>query len=397
MPIKKILFVNAYSARNLGDYSIILGMRAVLSQVFDKINITVSSSYHDSNQHIYPEEFISVDALWNISKGGFIARYVNGLYLFLLVLLYPGSKKFLVYRQADIICSVGGGYLYSSVKGPLGIGLLNMLFHIWLGIRFNKKVICFPQSVGPVYSHIDAWILNKILSKVDLFIAREGVTFNFLKNELGLSNVVESLDVAFALKPSTSYLEKSLYSQYDKVIGITVLDWCFAIKGSNKKDISEYLETIANALLSLSKSQKIKVIIFPQVTVSKGDSDTEVSEKLLSFLGEEIAELFKLPRELDPQRLMATYGDVDLFIGSRMHSTIFALASGCATLGLAYQPKTTATFKLLGLEKNILPVNDFSVNDLLNLIQGVKFNGMVTDTIAAYNESLVKVLAKNFS
>jgi colanic acid/amylovoran biosynthesis protein len=393
--MKNILFVNAYSARNLGDFAIVLGMKEVVSQAFGDIKITVSSSYHEGNKQVYPDDLVSVEAVWNISGRGFISRYANGLYLWFLAIVNPRSQKFSSYRQSDVICSVGGGYLYSSVKGPFGIGLLSMLFHIWLGVRFNKKVICFPQSVGPVSSRLDAWILEKVLSKVTLFIAREEKTYRYLTRELGLTHVVESLDVAFSLKPTDSYLGKKDYVQYDSVIGITVLDWQFAIKGSNNEDIAHYLKTIANVFLKISKSQKIKVIIFPQVTVGEGDSDISVSEKLKSLLGDEIAEVFRLPKKLDPQRLMATYGDVDLFIGSRMHSTIFALASCCPTIGLAYQPKTTFTFKLLGLKENVLPIDTFSEKDLLDLIQKVKMDSRVAGNVEVYNQNIIKIITDN--
>ena len=42
------------------------------------------------------------------------------------------SESLIHYNQADIIFSVGGGYIYSSRRGPLGVGLLNSLFHVWL-------------------------------------------------------------------------------------------------------------------------------------------------------------------------------------------------------------------------------------------------------------------------
>ena len=392
--MKNILFVNAYSARNLGDFAIILGMREVLLRVFDnEVNILVASSYFEDNKQFYPIDLISGDSVWNISRGSFLSRYAKGLYLFFLAIVFPSSKEFACFRNADLICSVGGGYLYSSIKGPFGVGLLNMLFNIWLGIRFKKKVVCFPQSVGPIYSRLDAWLLKKVLSRVNVFVSREAITTKYLMDKLGLLNVYESIDVAFSLTPSDSYLQKSDFHRYDLVIGVTVLDWRFAIKGSNDEDILRYLKKISNVILSLAKTKKIKVIVFPQVTVGEGDTDQEVSEKLVALIGENVSEVFDFPEKFDPRRLMATYGDVDLFIGSRMHSTIFALATGCKTIGLAYQPKTTATFKLLGLEKNVLPINDFSEQELLKLILEIKQNTEITHSIKAYKENVIKIIS----
>jgi colanic acid/amylovoran biosynthesis protein len=366
--MKNILFVNAYSARNLGDYAIILGMEEVIRQAHPDCNIFVSSSHHKANKVIYGKSLNSIDAIWNISKGNFIKKYIAGIMALLHVVFFPNASKYDKYRDADIICPVGGGYLYSSPKGFLGVGLLNMLFHIWIGCRFGKRVVCFPQSVGPIRYSIDSWIIKKVLSKVDTFFSRENMTTMYLTKELGLMNVVESIDIAFALQPGKPYAYEFNNPNFDKMIGITVLDWRFSKRGSSKKDISKYLQKIANTLNDIAKQYRINVLIFPQVTVAEKNSDLPASYELKSYLNNINVEIFKLPSKLEPKRLMATYGGADIFIGSRMHSTIFSLKAGCTTIGLAYQPKTTGTFAQFGLINNAVDIEYFSEEELKRLI-----------------------------
>ena len=52
-----------------------------------------------------------------------------------------------------------------------------------------------------------------------------------------------------------------------------------------------------------------------------------------------------------PAVLRAAYHTMDLFVGSRLHSNIFALTGGVPVLAVAYQDKTFGVMRMLGLEE----------------------------------------------
>jgi colanic acid/amylovoran biosynthesis protein len=72
------------------------------------------------------------------------------------------------------------------------------------------------------------------------------------------------------------------------------------------------------------------------------------------------ATVIELGKDLTTEELMEKYGSMNVFIASRMHSAIFALNAGVPTIALAYQPKTTGTFKLLDLEAYAADITDFT-------------------------------------
>lgn len=202
----KVLFINAYSAKNRGDYAIVLAMQDYINKLYPSSIIDVMSSYYEENELTYSENGLkSVPNIWNISNKKIFYKYFEGFTLLLKALFNPKNKIFQEIYKADFVCSVGGGYLYSSAKGPLGVGLLNMLFHMWLVKKFKKKLICFPQSVGPINYSLDRILIKKILSNVDLFISRENLTTKYLKDELNLKNIIEYPDIAFLLKGTNPY------------------------------------------------------------------------------------------------------------------------------------------------------------------------------------------------
>jgi colanic acid/amylovoran biosynthesis protein len=366
----RILFINAYSAKNRGDFAIVIAMNNYIKKLYPSSTIHIMSSYHEENKSIYTDNnLISVPNIWNIQNKKIFRKYLEGIILFFNACFNIQNKNFKEIHEADLVCSVGGGYLYSSAKGPWGVGLLNMLFHMWLTKKTKIKLICFPQSVGPINYKLDEFILQKVLSKVDLFISRENITTNFLQKKLNLKNIFEYPDIAFFLEGSNSYLHES--GQFiGKKIGITVLNWTFADKESNIKTIEEYIQKIIHSLHSISHTHCVKIYIFVQVDVSNGDSDYEISKILHKGL-ENLSiksKIIRFTNDMTPSNIIATYGDMDIFIGSRMHSAIFALDARVPTIALAYQPKTLGTFKLLGLEKYVLDIKKFNAAELENLL-----------------------------
>src|SRR5262249_54079643 len=154
-PPMKILIINAYSVKNFGDAAIVSSIVRYLRRVVPGCRVQVMSSFDDENRAFCRRLGVaSVPAVWKIQSGGsYLAQYFRGLLL--LVNVRFGGPSDNPMLKADLVVSLGGGYLYSSTRGPLGLSLLNCLFHIWLGHWLGKPVMLFPQSIGPMLWRID--------------------------------------------------------------------------------------------------------------------------------------------------------------------------------------------------------------------------------------------------
>ena len=361
--VYKVLIINAYSHKNRGDSGIIIAMIDIIRKSYDNPKISVMSQYHEQNIEFYKKINVeSVPPVWDIvSTNGFIKKYIIGIKK---ILFYKNQSTEHI-QSADLILSAGGGYLYSSRKGPLGVGFLNSLYHIWLSKKLKKKTILFPQSVGPLNYFIDRFVLKRVFDKIDFFYSRESITSSLLKN----TNVKKEQlpDVAFSLVPQKStYIDENIQASNCILnIGITVLDWRFAHKNSDFTHIDEYLSKIANVLKNFKavSDKKIKIYIFPQVTVNQKDGDVEVSE-ILSEKIQNGVEVFYLDKIENPKQLIYLYSKMNLFIGSRMHSAIFSLAGNVPTIALAYQPKTSGTFAFINLSNFVLDIKHFKEEEL---------------------------------
>ena len=381
---KKVLIINAYSYRNRGDAGIVVAMVDLIKLTFkNNVDISVMSQFHKENLHFYEKMNVrSVPPVWDIlNQKVFIKKYFTG---FKKVLFYKKQQTNEIIN-ADLILSAGGGYLYSSKIGPLGIGFVNVLYHLWLSKKYKKKVVLFPQSVGPLKFSLDKIILKKVFSKIDVLYSREKITSNFIKEKKVKIRLEQLPDIAFILDSKKhTLLDGNLKEEENYLkIGITVLDWRFAIKGSDPSDIEDYLSKISNTIndLKYTTKQKVKVYIFPQVTVSDLDGDFAVSLELHKKINEE-SEIINLDKIQNPKELIYLYSKMDIFIGSRMHSAIFSLVGNVPTIALAYQPKTLGTFNLIGLEEFVLDIRTFQKKDLQNkIIELIKSKSKIKEDV----------------
>ncbi|SHG14868.1 Polysaccharide pyruvyl transferase family protein WcaK [Marisediminitalea aggregata] len=364
MEIRNILLINAYSFKNLGDSGIVVAMINLLKKDYPNAKISVMSGSYEENKSFYSRYNVeSVEPIWNIKRRkNFIAKYIDGLLSLLKLISVPGHSDFRLFRNADVIISVGGGYLYSSVKGPLGLGLINSLFHYYVGVRLKKCVIGFPQSVGPFNHKIDKFISEFVLSKISRLYLRESRS---LENFSRKKNIKLLPDIALC-----KWFDVKKHSSTGDIInvGVTVLDWRFASRGDDWNSIIEYLEKIKIALKDLSVKHKKSIVvkIYPQVDVSENDSDLYVSNLLcesliVSGLESKVVRINKLSHE----EIIREYARNDLFIASRMHSAIFAINGNLPPIALAYQPKTAGTLEVVGLGDNALDIKTFKPDELL--------------------------------
>ncbi|MEO7933354.1 MAG: polysaccharide pyruvyl transferase family protein [Chthoniobacterales bacterium] len=388
----RITIVNAYSVQNRGDAAIVYAMVRFVRNLAPNCQISILSSFAEENREYYQAcGAESLPAIFDIGgKGSPIKKYLRFMGVALQSLLQPQGKKFAPIREADWILAAGGGYLYSSRRGPLGLGLLGNCFHIWLGTRFKKLTVLFPQSVGPLLHGADRWLCRIALRRLALVCCRERVSLEqALEMKIGNARLVP--DIAFLL---ADHQVRKATSFSPKKIGISVLDWRFANRAADEEAIEYYLEKIKQVVCDFHAADPdVQVEIFPQVTVGKGLGDQSVSARLCELIGAPWARVTNLDDCAYPEAIMAEYARMDVFIGSRMHSAILAMCAGTPTVALAYQPKTQGTFEAIGLGQFSLDITDFTTQSLADAVksaagQGEEIRGAVQAAQLEISEKL---------
>lgn len=263
-----------------------------------------------------------------------------------------------ILRNVDAIISPwGDGYITTPPQKILN----KMVF-----LKSHKKpTILFPSSIGPFDTKIKRYLSKKGLEKFDRLMARDTITYSFLK-DMGLNNLYLVPDSAFLLEPcDESRLQDILANeqipQKETFIGLNISQLLNVLyKEQLKVDYSQFMaDTIDYLYASFGK----KVLLVPhQVYPSvyngiftkdslDGDDRYAIQETIKKLKNKEIA--YPILGEYNPRDYKGLIGKCEIFIGGRMHSVIGAVSQGIPSLLIQYSHKASGVMNLIGLERYV--------------------------------------------
>lgn len=285
-----------------------------------------------------------------------------------------------MYRKADTVLPVGGGYLRGKPGLASTMELCLMLHPLVLARLLGKPTIHYSQSVGPFGNRLQAKLAAWVLRRVTLLIVREDIT-RALLHKLGVRrNVVRSIDSAFLL-PSNNAKDVRLelgIPDGQLVVGITVRDW---LKGAAQRSYENAVAALADHIRA---KHRAAVVFIPQVTAEHhGDDDRKASARVAALMGDRSG-VYVIKDHYDHKSIKSLYGGLDYLVGTRFHSVIFALTSYVPALAIEYEHKTRGILQDLELEKWVTPIEGVTADELITLF----------DALARERASYLKTLHK---
>lgn len=415
----KFLITNVYSWENKGDAAIVMAMIAdVVTQLAPSEIALTSHDPRDSGKYgkymVFPSFLYWVkgsigadETITGRLKACFAYRWLM-LRLFWFALLFKLSiksywmfsrqiaEKLRYYDQVEMVFACGGGYIQTSTKARkleslLGFSELECVcLEFALAKIFGKPYILYNQSVGPFFNIKDEQVARKYLVDATVVICREELSLQRLR-DMGLSNLLLRSDIAFSLSPKkTSVIEKYHFDSRNRNIGITVKK-CLAGEKQTayEKVIAEFIRAC------IDNDPLINFFFLPQVINSLyGDNDLEVADRICDELSDKVREkVHVITDDLHPGELKYIISLMHSFVGTRMHSNIFALASGVKTLALSYDLKTDGIMKMLDLSEYVIPVSKVSAAKMLSLFCKMQDDQRYKNVL----QGEIKVLIENSS
>jgi colanic acid/amylovoran biosynthesis protein len=165
-------------------------------------------------------------------------------------------------------------------------------------------------------------------------------------------------DAAFLIEAETpSDLD---LSEHDEIqVGLTVRRWF-----RRESDQLRYEQVLASFVDWLIAARRARAIFVPQVTHTLADDDDRtVARRIVGRMKHPDGALL-LDRELRPGEIKDLCGRMTYFVGTRMHSAIFALSMGVPVLAIGYLPKTAGLMEELGLSEWTLPIESLEDDKL---------------------------------
>lgn len=383
-PVQHILLLNVHSLANAGDAVLNEVAVAQLQRVFPAAAITLAMNDLASHTGANTQAVASFNywlkqlpAQHKIIGGVAVAWMVIHS---LACLIFPGlalprwpwSPLLQVYRQADLCVSCPGNFLYSS--GRVGLPFLMTIFTLAYARWSGKPLYMMPQTIGPLVRGWERWLTRWLLRRLRRVAVRDTVSAELLQEMgFGPGEVDVVPDVAFGYAAADPALGMALLQEYGidlshrPILGVTLINWGAQNHRFNRQ--SEYENAVAQAIQAFIQTTNGQVVLFSQVHgPTPADDDRLPARRVFTALPHLHNSLTFINRPVAPHQLKSAYSLTDVFLGSRLHSTIFALSERRPVVAIQYQYKTRGVFQLLGLEDWVIDIGDVTPERLLPLL-----------------------------
>lgn len=300
-----IVISGYYGFGNVGDEAVLAAMLAALRVRIPAAQITVLSAN--------PARTAQEHGVHSVSRTGAGAvRAVAG---------------------SDLFLSGGGSLIQdaTSARSPLYyLGVLG------LATVLARRSMVFAQGIGPVRRRWIRVLTRGVLNRVDLITVRDEDSGQLLK-EFGIRQAAHLVaDPVFALDPAPPDQVSGILPTGSRPrIGLALRSW-----GDDR-----FLDTLVEAVQAVRGELGgtiVTLAFHPQ-------RDLPICRSAAGALGGEVI------ADLEPAKMMALIGSLDLLIGIRLHALICAVATGVAPVGLSYDPKVDGLFRRIGVG-HLLPL-----------------------------------------
>jgi len=406
----KYAVTHCYTDKNKGDAAIIIATAQLIKKVDSNADISFISTYgakdcrvdkeheliKNYGDRVLPALFgeplllfgIKNDKLRIVSFFIDLIRFtlllISKNYIFIKFLLNKKEREsFKFFNSADVIIAKGGSYLYTeNTSLRQTFSLLRMLYPFIIAKRYNKKIVIFSQSLGPIEGKFNQWIFKKVLSNVDSIFLRESLCLDNYKIVKDVCDKVRCKtipDSAFFLKSDKQEnlpidIDISTYN-----VGYTIVDHDFKyIKNDEEKENKRenYKRSIIESMKFCIDTYSAIVHIFPQVSVDlshTGHNDMKISKEIAdSFLNTKYEEYINFyNQEWTPIKLRSSYSKMQFLIGTRLHSVIFTLSTETPAINIAYHgTKSLGILRSIkNYEKYVVDINTIKPNILIEVIE----------------------------
>ena len=307
-----ILISGYYGFDNIGDESILRTLVTSLRERIPDCSLTVLS--HDPAA---TREKYGVEAVERMSPLA-IARAV---------------------RRCDMLISGGGSLLQDVTSSKSHYYLAIIRFAQLLG----KKVFIYSQGIGPIEKDADRRATARALRRADGIVVRDERSAALLA-EIGVpaERVVITADPVIRMKKTDRAVGETILRR----AGVTqdgrpVVGWAIRERNRDSRFVAEVLRSIR----WLKETYNAQSVLIP----FHYEEDGEVCRHIASQLPDDTAVC--LDEKYLSEDMLSIIGCMDLLVGVRLHSLIYAAIMGVPLIGISYDPKCTAFLNSVGLDK----------------------------------------------
>jgi len=242
-------------------------------------------------------------------------------------------------------------------------------------ILFGKKIAKLSQALGPFRRPINAWCAGRVLSRCAVVVGRGERTGKYL-HELGLNAFHVLPDTSFALQVSSR-----VHDEARNLLAAQGVQGRQLLLVSPSQVVAQYCAHagvdyygVMAAFVEEALVQELAVALLPHSTArgASRNNDIDVCQRLGARVS--TPGLIYFGDDYGPRTLRALIGSADLFVGSRFHGMVSALAGGVPLIVIAWSHKYREVLDMFGLTEWAIDWKDLALDTLLK-----RFEKLVAD------------------
>lgn len=235
--------------------------------------------------------------------------------------------------------------------------LLTRTWDVLIAKFLGKRVVMFPNSVGPFRTRLGRLLAKLTLNRFDCILVREPISYKVV-TLLGVgAPTILTCDTTLLLKGTD---EVNFTSLPHPLLGVSPGLYAHSLP---KMEIHRYISEHAKALDAAIEKYGFSVVFLPHYVSNFRYDDLEVSRLILQRMrNKRRAKIVELS-SVNPFK--SILDRMDMVISSKMHPAVLAISGYVPTLCVAYDQKQSGFFQILDLTECVIPIQEFSYERLL--------------------------------
>ena len=372
----RLVITKVLAAAQKGDLAISLAQLAAIRKRFPTAEVITFVRRPDEDRHWFVDADIVHGELFPASpRPGAIVRS-RRLATCLLGQCYDATTRsfFEACKDADLVVFCGGGSLGGYGTKNL---LRNALCPVLLARRAKTPIYFSGLSLAPLSSWRNRIVATWILNNVDFITLREPASSAVL-SELGVRTPkLVTADWAMLIDPIEAGDARELLRtegvRSSRPIGITLRDIrAIDPEGRAARIRTPYREKMTRLIREIVNDLGDELVIFP-MNRPPASNDLAFAQELICHLPKQAQSHVRLMRgDYTPAELKGMIGQMQLFVSTRLHPSIFAISSCVPTVTIHDHVKVSGFMELAGMSHWHVPFENYEVGSTLRLLQELR-------------------------
>ena len=358
----RVVLSNCYGTQNVGDQGILVSMIDALQGGRPSIEVDVLTLTPADTHRRHP----AVQAIRSGVLRGLLSTCRS-------------------LRRADVLVVGGGGILQDATSRG------NLLLHLSrpiLARMLGTPVVLSGVGIGPMRSRLGRWLTGVVCRRAEAISVRDQASADFLA-EIGVptTSVTVAPDLALALQAEgpgegadavPGFLQE-LRTSAPLLIGLSLRPPVGTRRQRRRRPpwFCESLRAVASTADDLAERHDARFVFVSM----HPEQDDPLADELRSRMrcGERLA---VLSGEATPKAVLRSIGLLDMLIGMRLHSLIFAAKTGVPFVAMSYDRKIAEFLHLLGMGDQMVATRNWTVEGLTGVAEAtLRRRGNIHETL----------------